>query len=92
MGRTLPSITSVYYSELAALSAFKHALKHSDQLVFDELFVCAHKHLAEAAYAAHTLPLEIFMLAMLLEEHKAVVQVRQRLEDASQKKAGLFQI
>lgn len=53
MGRTLPSITSVYYSELAALSAFKHALKRSDQLVFDELFVFAHKHLAEAAYAAH---------------------------------------
>ena len=80
MGRTLPSITSVYYSELAALSAFKHALRPSDQLAFDELFVNARKHLAEAAYAAHTLPLEIFMLAMILEEHKEVMRLRYLLE------------
>ena len=57
MGRT-----GVYYYELAALSLFKHALRRSDQLVFDELFANARWHLAEAAYAAHLLPLEIFML------------------------------
>ena len=57
MGRT-----GVYHYELAALSLFKHALRRSDQLVFDELFANARWHLAEAAYAAHLLPLEIFML------------------------------
>lgn len=61
-GWTLPSISGVYYYELAALSQFKHALRRSDQLVFDELFANARRHLAEAAYAAHPLPLEIFML------------------------------
>lgn len=81
MGRTVPSITAVYYYELAALSQFKHALKRSDQLVFDELFANARIHLAEAAYAAHPLPLEIFMLAMILEEHKEVMRMRRRLEE-----------
>ena len=85
MGRTLPSITTIYYSELAALSDFKHALERSDQLIFDVLFVFAHKHLAEAAYATHTIPVEMLMLAMLLEEHKVVVQVHQRLADTFQK-------
>jgi hypothetical protein len=80
MGRTVPSITGVYYYELAALSQFKHALRRSDQLLFDELFANARRHLAEAAYAAHPLPLEIFMLAMILEEHKEVMRIRQLLE------------
>jgi len=44
--------------------------------VFDELFANAWKHLALAAYAAHPLPLEIFMLAMILEEHKEVMRLR----------------
>jgi len=43
--------------------------------------VYAHKHLAEAAYAAHTLPLEMFMLAMILEEHKEVMRMRNHLEE-----------
>ena len=32
--------------------------------------------LAPAAYAAHTLPFEIFLLVMLLEEHMAVMRSR----------------
>jgi len=51
MGRTVPSITRTFYSELKALSQFKRALRRSDQLVFDELFANARLHLAEAAYA-----------------------------------------
>jgi len=46
----------------------------------DELFVSAKKHTAEAAYAAHTFPLEIFQLSMLLEEHKDVMRLRQHDE------------
>ena len=80
MGKTVPPISGSYYSELASLSQFKHALRRSDQLVFDELFTYARKHLAEAAYATHPLPLEIFMLAMILEEHKEVMRLRQYIE------------
>lgn len=81
MGRTLPSITRVTYIEQKSLSSFRRALSRSDQLVLDELFAYAGLHLAPAAYAAHTLPFELILLAMLLEEHKEVMRLRRMVGD-----------
>jgi hypothetical protein len=81
MGRTLPSITQVFYQEQASFSTFRRVLKRSDQLALDDLFASARLHLAAAAYASHPLPFEIFLLAMLLEEHKAVMRIRGQLEE-----------
>ena len=81
MGRTLPSITQVFHQEQASFSTFRRALRRSDQLALDDLFAAARQHLAAAAYAAHPLPFEIFLLAMLLEEHKEVIRIRKQLED-----------
>jgi hypothetical protein len=39
-------------------------------------------HLAAAAYASHLLPFESMLLAMLVEEHKQVLELRRRLEEA----------
>ena len=72
MGRTLPSITQVFLQEQEAFARFRRALRRSDQLALDDLFAAARQHLAAAAYAAHALPFEILLLAMLLEEHKEV--------------------
>jgi len=80
MGRTLPSITQAFLQEQEAFTRFRRALRRSDQLALDELFAAAHKHLAAAAYAAHALPFETFLLAMLLEEHKEVLRLRQAVE------------
>lgn len=80
MGRTLPSITQVFYQEQGALARFRRALRRSDQVILDDLFVSAQKHLAAAAYASHALPMEIFLLAMLLEEHKEVLHLRTLVE------------
>ena len=80
MGRTLPSITQAFLQEQEAFTRFRRALRRSDQLALDELFAAAHKHLAAAAYAAHALPFETFLLAMLLEEHKEVLRLRQVVE------------
>jgi hypothetical protein len=82
MGRTLPSITMSFMQEQEAFSRFRRALRRSDQLALDDLFVSARKHLAAAAYAAHALPMETFLLAMLLEEHKEVIRLRRLIEDA----------
>ena len=81
MGRTLPSITQAFLREQESFSRFRRALRRSDQLALDDLFAAAHKHLAAAAYAAHALPFETFLLAMLLEEHKEVSRLRQLLEE-----------
>ncbi|MCJ7583377.1 MAG: hypothetical protein MUO30_01210 [Anaerolineales bacterium] len=81
MGRTLPSATQVFLQEEAAFARFRRALRRADQLALDDLFTSARQHLAAAQYASHALPFEVFLLAMLLEEHKEVMQLRQQLED-----------
>jgi hypothetical protein len=81
MGRTLPAIAQNFLQEQESFSRFRRALRRSDQLVLDDLFAEAHQHLAAASYAAHALSFEVFLLAMLLEEHKQVVHLRQIVEE-----------
>ena len=76
----MPSITRAFLHEEEAFQRFRRALRRSDQLVLDDLFAAAHQHLAASAYAAHALPFEVFLLAMLLEEHKQVMRLRNTLE------------
>ncbi len=80
MGRTLPSITQVFLQEQESLGRFRRALRRSDQRALDDLLDAAQKHLSAAAYAAHALPFEIFLLSMLLEEHKEVLRLRDAFE------------
>ena len=81
MGRTLSSITNVFLQEQQSFAQFRRALRRSDQIALDDLFAQARRHLSAAAFAAHALPFEIFLLSMLLEEHKEVMRLRQRLDD-----------
>ena len=83
MGRTLPSATIVFQQEEAAFGRFRRALRRSDQLALDDLFVSARQHLAAAQYASHALPFEVFLLSMLLEEHKEVMKLRGQVEALS---------
>jgi hypothetical protein len=84
MGRTLPSVTQAFLQEQESFTRFRRALRRSDQLALDELFSSAQQHLAAAAYASYALPFETNLLAMLLEEHKEVRRLRQRLDDLEQ--------
>jgi hypothetical protein len=84
MGRTLPSITQSWMEEQAAFSRFRRALRRGDQLALDDLFVGARQHLAAAAFAGNVLPMETFLLAMLLEEHKHVLRLQTQLESLLQ--------
>jgi hypothetical protein len=88
MGRTLPSITQVFIEEEGSFARFRRALRRRDQVALDDLFAAARQHLAAAAYAGHALPFEIFLLAMLLEEHKEVIRLRSRVEAATEKRDG----
>jgi hypothetical protein len=85
MGRTLPSATQTFLQEQESFSRFRRALRRSDQLALDDLFASARQHLAAAAYASHALPFEIFLLAMLLEEHKEVMRLREQFEQLRSK-------
>ena len=80
MGRTLPSATQVFLHEEQSFTRFRRALRRSDQLALDDLFTAARQHTAAAQYASHALPFEVFLLAMLLEEHKEVMHLRDWVE------------
>mgnify|MGYP001818976992 FL=1 len=81
MGRTIASITQTFLKERAAFARFRRALRASDQQVLDDLFASAQKHLSAASYASHALPFEIFLLSMLLEEHKEITRLRQEVAE-----------
>jgi hypothetical protein len=70
MGRTLPSITQQFLQEQESFNRFRRALRRRDQYALDALFAQARKHIAAAGYAAHALPIEVMLLAMLLEHEK----------------------
>ena len=53
MGRTLPTATMLFIQEQDNFSQFRRALRRSDQLALDDLFVMARNHTAAAAYAAN---------------------------------------
>ena len=81
MGRTLPSATQAFLQEEASFSRFRRALRRRDQLALDDLFASARQHLSAAAYAAHALPMETFLLSMLLEQHKEILRLRQQMAE-----------
>jgi hypothetical protein len=83
MGRTLPSITQAFLQEQQSLSKFRRALRLEDQRALDDLLAASRHHLAAAAYASHLLPFEVMLLAMLVEEHKEVMRLRERLDALS---------
>ncbi len=85
MGRTIPSAAITFQIEQEKFSSFRKALRRQDQLLLDELFVFARHHIAEAGYAADPLPMQVFLLCMLLEEHKEVMRLRDRIEQLSEK-------
>ena len=80
MGRTVPSITILFYQEQKNFQILKRALSRRDQRAVEELFAVARLHLAPAAYAAHPLPIEILLLSMILEEHKKVMAVEEEVD------------
>ncbi len=63
------------------LKTFQRGLSPRDQRALDELFVMAGKHTAEVQYTADPMPEQIFLLAMLLEMHKDVMEIEKIVEE-----------
>ena len=78
MGRNLPSITQVFQEDKEYLVRFRRLLPRHEHWVIDDLLSFAHKHIPAVAYAGHPLPFVMFLLAILVEQHKQL----NRLEEA----------
>ena len=82
MGRTIASITQTWQEEEAALNRFKRALRKEDQIILDELLVMSRLHLAEASYASNLYPLDMYLIAILLELYKQLKSMQKALPNA----------
>lgn len=77
----LPSVTVDLLKEQENFATFRRALRSSDQTILDRLFASVKPYLYAASYADKQLPIELMMLCMLLEQHKAVGRLRERIEE-----------
>lgn len=85
MGRTLATANQILLSEQQAFSDFRRALRQVDQRAFDDLFAGARRHVAAIQMAAHALPFETILLAMLLEEHAHNLRLRAQVDELRRK-------
>jgi len=79
MGRNLPSVTKVYQEDKEYLLRFRRLLPRHEHWVIDELLAFAHRHIPAVAYAGHPLPFVMFLLAMLVEQHKQLKRLEETL-------------
>ena len=86
MGRTIASITQTWQEEEAALNRFKRALRKDDQVLLDELLVMSRLHLAEASYASNLYPLDMYLIAILLEVYKQLKDTQRKLYNRNELK------
>jgi hypothetical protein len=82
MGRTLRTATQIVLDEQQAFASFRRALRSEDRLACEAMFAGARKHLTAISQAAHVLPFEAILLAMLVEEYKEVLRLRQLIDEA----------
>ena len=88
MGRNLPSITQVFLEDKEYLMRFRRLLPAHGHWAIDELLAFAHKHIPAVAYAGHPLPFVMFLLAMLVEQHKQLKRLEEKLDSLQERKNG----
>lgn len=79
MGRTVPTFTNIIDGEIAGWSKFRRGLQQEDQEIFDEVFRAAKRHLATNFYAMRAIPFESIIMSMVIEQGKAIRELRRQL-------------
>ena len=82
MGRTILSATQTWVEEEKALRRFVRALRKGDQDLIQELLALSRRHIAEASYASNLYPMDMYLVAMLLEMYRKVKALELQLEKA----------
>lgn len=81
MGRTVQTANEIILSEQQSFAAFRRALRKEDQRLFDALFAGARRHTAAISQAAHALPFEAILLAMVVEQAREIERLKNRLNE-----------
>jgi hypothetical protein len=82
MGRSVKTANQVIIDEQHAFADFRRALRREDQRIFDALFAGARRHTAAISQAAHALPFEAILLAMVVEQAKEIEHLTRLLDES----------
>jgi len=88
MGRTVIPYSQVIEREREEWAKFRRALRRDDQRVFDDLFDIAKLHVQAGVYASRPWPMEPVLMAILLEQQKALRRLEARLAELEAARRG----
>lgn len=80
MGRTVLPLSHALERERQALAKFRRALDAEDRPHFDALFVSAFRQIAAGVSGAFATPMEMLLVAALLECSKRITELEARVE------------
>ena len=83
MGRTTPTTSVLIQHHKADLSPFRRALPKAYQREYDEMWAYVSKYQMPCNYADHPLPFYFYMLSILMEQRKMIVELRQGFESSN---------
>ena len=72
--------SQVLEQEIQEWKKFRRALRKEDQQVLDQLFEKARLHAEAGANASRPWPFETILISMLLEQEKALGELRSKIE------------
>lgn len=81
MGRTVTPYSQEYAAFQQRTQKFRRALRQEDQLILDEILELGRLHLQSGVYSSAPLPLESFLLGILVEQRKTIQQVQAQLTE-----------
>ena len=80
MGRTVLPFSQVLEREYADWKKFRRGLRKEDQAALDRLFDLARLHVQAGVYASRPWPLETILVSILIEQEKALADLRAKLK------------
>jgi len=77
----LQTSEQVLGQEIQSWSKFRRALRREDQEIFDHFSEKDRLHFEAGVNASRPCPLAIILISVLLEQEKALVELREKVED-----------
>jgi hypothetical protein len=79
------SYSQILEQEIEEWKKFRRALRKEDQQVFDQLFEKTRLYAEAGGCILRTWPFETILISMLLEQEKALVELRSKIREYEEK-------
>jgi len=79
------SYGQVLVQEIEEWKKFRRALRREDQLIFDQLFEKTRLYVEAGSLVSRPWPFETILISLLLEQEKALVEVRAKIRHYEEK-------